>query len=81
MQQNLNTVKNGANDNWTVFSSSSIGHDLAVASLCNHTIISYGTFSLWVGFLAGGIIMSPFHFPEYRYYCNVKNVQNLQRVF
>jgi hypothetical protein len=44
----------------------SIGHDLAVMSLCNHTIISHGTFSFWIGFLAGGKVISPNHFPNLR---------------
>ena len=34
-----------------------IGHDLAVMSRCNHAIASRGTFSFWVGFLAGGKIV------------------------
>ena len=45
----------------------SIGHDLAVMSLCNHTILTYGTFSHWAGFLAGGSRVLPMHFPEYRF--------------
>ncbi len=44
----------------------SVGHDLALLSLCNHTILSYGTFSFWGGFLAGGAAVVPYHFPEYR---------------
>ena len=31
-----------------------IGTDLAILSRCNHTILSYGTFSFWAGFLSGG---------------------------
>ena len=34
-----------------------IGHDLAVMSQCNHAVASRGTFSFWVGFLAGGKIV------------------------
>ena len=30
------------------------GMDLALLASCNHTISSYGTFSFWSGFLAGG---------------------------
>ncbi len=45
---------------------SSVGHDLALMSLCNHTVISYGTFSFWSGFLAGGTVIKPEHFEEYR---------------
>ena len=36
-------------------------------SLCNHTILTYGTFSHWAGFLAGGSRVLPMHFPEYRF--------------
>ena len=28
--------------------------DLALLANCNHTILSYGTFSFWSGFLSGG---------------------------
>ena len=45
----------------------SIGHDLALMSLCNHTIVSHGTFSFWAGYLAGGYVIRPEHFQEYRY--------------
>eukprot|EP00090_Calanus_glacialis_P012604 TRINITY_DN21200_c0_g1_i1.p1 TRINITY_DN21200_c0_g1~~TRINITY_DN21200_c0_g1_i1.p1 ORF type:complete len:445 (+),score=115.38 TRINITY_DN21200_c0_g1_i1:200-1336(+) len=45
------------------------GLDLAVLSACNHTITSYGTYSFWAGFLAGGgegkRIIPPF-FLKYR---------------
>jgi galactoside 2-L-fucosyltransferase 1/2 len=52
-------------ENWrSIFCS--VGHDLAVMSLCNHTIISHGTFSFWAGFLAGGSVISPNHFPSLR---------------
>ena len=43
-----------------------IGHDLAVMSLSNHTILSRGTFSYWSGFLAGGSTVLPCHFRPYR---------------
>jgi hypothetical protein len=32
-----------------------VGVDLATLSQCNHTILSYGTFSFWAGFLSGGL--------------------------
>ena len=32
----------------------SYGTDLAILSICNHTILDYGTFGLWAGLLAGG---------------------------
>ncbi len=32
----------------------SIGADLALLAQCNHTVLSYGTYSFWAGFLAGG---------------------------
>ena len=44
----------------------SIGHDLALMSLCNHTIISHGTFSYWAGYFAGGLVVRPEHFSTYR---------------
>lgn len=46
---------------------SSIGHDLALMSLCDHAILSYGTFSYWGGYLTNGSVITPLHFPEYRY--------------
>ena len=45
----------------------SIGHDLALMSLCNHTILSHGTFSYWSGYFAGGLVIRPEHFNQYRY--------------
>lgn len=33
------------------------GHDLAVLSSCNHTIMSYGSFGFWGGYLAGGEVV------------------------
>ena len=44
----------------------SVGHDMAVMSLSNHTIISRGTFSYWMGFLSGGRVIRPEYFPEFR---------------
>ena len=32
----------------------SYGIDLAVLSMCNHTVLDYGTFGLWAALLAGG---------------------------
>jgi len=46
-------------------SDDSVGHDLAVLAACNHTIVSYGSFSFWGAFLAGGATVAPQHFPEY----------------
>jgi hypothetical protein len=31
-----------------------VGVDFATLVQCNHTILSYGTFSFWSGFLSGG---------------------------
>jgi hypothetical protein len=28
--------------------------DLALLAACNHSILTYGTFGFWAGFLAGG---------------------------
>ena len=33
--------------------------DLALLSLCSHTIMDYGTFGLWGGLFAGGEILAP----------------------
>ena len=41
-------------------------HDLALLAGCNHTIQSYGSFSFFAGFLAGGLKIVPQHFPQYR---------------
>ncbi|XP_064458562.1 galactoside alpha-(1,2)-fucosyltransferase 2-like isoform X1 [Ornithodoros turicata] len=30
------------------------GHDLALLAHCNHTIMTFGTFGFWAGYLAGG---------------------------
>merc|ERR1712080_694044 len=35
------------------------GEDLALMSLCNHTIISRGTYSFWSAMLSGGMRLSP----------------------
>jgi len=43
-----------------------IGHDIAVMSQCKHSIVSRGTFSYWSGFLAGGSVILPCHFPNFR---------------
>ena len=40
----------------------SIGLDLAMMSRCNYTILSYGTFSFWSGFLGGGPKILPVHY-------------------
>ena len=37
----------------------SAGTDLALMARCNHTVLSYGTFSFWSGFLAGGKRVMP----------------------
>ena len=37
----------------------SYGVDLAVLSLCHHTVLDYGTFGLWGALLAGGRIVVP----------------------
>ena len=37
----------------------SLGVDLALLSLANHTVMDYGTFGLWGGLLAGGDIIAP----------------------
>lgn len=37
-----------------------VGIDLATMSLCNHTILSHGTYSFWAGFFSGGLRIIPF---------------------
>ena len=32
----------------------SIGYDLALLAACNHTVISRGSFSMWVALFSGG---------------------------
>ncbi|KAM4652175.1 galactoside alpha-(1,2)-fucosyltransferase 2-like [Discoglossus pictus] len=44
------------------------GHDFALLSHCNHTIMTIGTFGYWAGYLAGGetIYLTNFTFPDSR---------------
>jgi len=42
-----------------VGSSDSTGDDLALLSLCHHTIMTRGTFSTWAAMLAGGLYIRP----------------------
>ena len=35
------------------------GIDLALLSLANHSIMSYGTFGMWGALLAGGLVTLP----------------------
>ena len=37
----------------------SYGVDLAVLSMCNHTVLDYGTYGLWAALFAGGRIILP----------------------
>ena len=41
-------------------------YDLALLANCNHTIQSYGSFTYYAGFFAGGLKILPQHFKEYR---------------
>ena len=34
---------------------------MAIMSRCNYTVLSYGTYSFWSGFLSGGPKILPFH--------------------
>jgi len=36
------------------------GRDMAIFSLCQHVIRTYGTYSIWGGFWSGGTVMSPY---------------------
>ena len=42
-----------------IFHNSSLGRDLAILARCNHTILSYGTYSFWAGYLSGGLRIIP----------------------
>lgn len=47
----------------------SAGRDLSLLAACNHTILSYGTYTFWAGFLAGrgkGKRILPHFFPRYQ---------------
>ena len=58
MKKNFNVypiLQNGLEDNETV------GVDMAILSKCNFTILSYGTYSFWSGFLSGGPKILPYH--------------------
>ena len=35
-------------------SDEAIGRDLALLASCNHTVVTWGTFSMWVATLSGG---------------------------
>ena len=37
----------------------SYGVDLCVLSMCNHSIVDYGSFGLWAALMAGGQIILP----------------------
>ena len=37
-----------------VDSEEAVGQDLALLTSCNHTVVTWGTFSMWVATLAGG---------------------------
>lgn len=52
----------------TLPDSASPGHDLAVLSSCNHTIMTYGSFGFWGSYLAGGevVYFSDFVKPDSR---------------
>ena len=43
-----------------------IGLDFALLANCNHTIESHGSFSYFAGAFAGGLVVTPEHFPEFR---------------
>jgi hypothetical protein len=40
-------------------------YDLALLANCNHTIQSYGSFTYYAGFFAGGYKILPEHFKRY----------------
>ena len=43
---------NGGLSDWTEVEG--LGHDLALASRCDHTIVSRGDTAMWAAYLAGG---------------------------
>ena len=51
-----------------------IGHDLAIMSKCNHTIISRGSFSYFSSIFAGGSKILPCHFYPYKKKDDLDNV-------
>ena len=51
-----------------------IGHDLAVISQCNHTIVSRGSFSYFSSIFAGGSKILPCHFDPYKKKDDLDNV-------
>ena len=58
--------------------------DLATLSLCNHSIIDYGTFGMWGALLSGGEIVVPGGYsdrrtPDMRWweYSGMENVEVL----
>ena len=58
-------VKQMYHNNFVVFCDGlDVGEDLAILSLCNHTIVTVGSFSWWAGFLAGGDVLYFKNFPR-----------------
>ena len=53
---NVYQIQNGLENNEI-----SVGVDMAILSKCNFTILSYGTYSFWSGFLSGGPKILPYH--------------------
>ena len=59
----------------------SVGLDLAMMSRCNYTILSYGTFSYWSGFLSGGPRLLPKHYMSMGIKWNGTNPKGYQDPF
>ena len=59
----------------------SVGLDLAIMSRCNFTILSYGTFSFWSGFLSGGPRLLPKHYLSNHIKWNGDQPKTLQDTF
>ena len=51
--------------------------DLAIASLCDHAVITLGTFGWWAAWFAGGLTITQANFPNWKQGSNVAN--NMRR--
>lgn len=54
--KDFNAIIAGNGDFQTIWGAA---YDLALMSRCNHTILSFGSYSFWAGFLAGGMRITP----------------------
>ena len=76
MKKNFNVypiLQNGLEDNEI-----SVGVDMAILTKCNFTILSYGTYSFWSGFLSGGPKILPYHMIQPIFYWNGRKPHKFQ---